>query len=540
MIGERELTVPDATAREVRAPWRTRVWPHAALRAQGRIRWDVVGIATIVCGSVALPLAGYLRAPSGWTYTGVAGFVADTAQHEVWASEMAHHGRYIVNLLTPEQTPLGWFVNPFVLVLGVLQAGTRIPYPVLDGLANILVIPVLAWSLLTLARRAALPRPGGSVLLALLAGSLAPLGVALGKAGLLGVPGEWVAYGGEATPVLAGAWLYLALIALMMVALLRDDLVVGFRWAGAILLILGAIYPFFLPVLWLTGAFYAALCARSAGWRVAVKGLAWLCGLSLAPLLYYSIVLPHIDPEYARFARLDHLPLPNVTTIVVSLGLGFAAILGLPRLIRGNRAQQLLGCLALAVLVALYIPQYPWRAHLMGLSPFLVLGALAAWWPVVKARDWRRKVIIAAVVLGVTLPSIMYYERTTVHGVLSVRPPSYLTSGDVAAMNWLNGQPGDSVVLARSDISPWVAVRSGKRVIVGHPLWTHNFAERMREVNAIFDGNTSPRSLLETLYVRWILVDGDRGVPHWAVGVQPVAQFGATRILSAADVLAKQ
>jgi hypothetical protein len=493
----------------------------------------------VVLASSVPAFAGYLRAPAGWVYTGVPTDVPDWAQHELWAREMARHGRYIVNLLTPDRTAAGWFTSPFEIVLGAMQTGTHISYPVLYRLVGILIVPILAWALLTLARRAELPSPGLSVLLALLAGTLAPISVALGKIGLPGARPEWILYGGDATPLFAGTWLYLALAALTLVALLRDDLVSAFRRAGVILLILGAIYPFFLPVLWLTGAFYAAVAARSIGWRPALKGLVWFGSLSLAPGIYYAVVLPRIDPEYDRFSRLNHLPVPGVTTTVVSLGLGFAAIVGIPRLVRGNRAQQLLGCFALALIVALYIPQHPWRSHLMSLSPLLVLGALAAWWPLLSAWDRRLKLVVVTIVVALTLPSIAYYERLNVRGIENVEPPAYLTSGDVAAMGWLNRKPGDGVVLARSDISPWVAVRSGHRVVVGQYLWTHNFSERQREVDAVFGLGKDPRSLLEGLKVQWILIDGARGVPSWAVGVRPAALFGATRVLRAADVLAR-
>src|SRR5262249_36299328 len=162
----------------------------------------------------------------------------------LWAKEMAQHGRFLVNLLTPETTSRGWFVNPFEMLLGLLQAATHIPYPVLFRLSGILVIPALAWALATLARRAGLARPGLAVLVALLAGSLAPWGVELKHFGLHVVGHYWTTYGSDATPVFAGVWLYLTLVALALVALLRDNLVSAFRRAGAILLVLGAIYPF--------------------------------------------------------------------------------------------------------------------------------------------------------------------------------------------------------------------------------------------------------------------------------------------------------
>jgi hypothetical protein len=508
-----------------------------ALRERTRIGWTTVAVAAVVLANAAPNLVGYFLAPSGWTFTGAPTDAADWAQHELWAKEMAQHGRFLVNLLTPETTPTGWFLNPFEMLLGLVVAATHIPYPVVYRLSGVLVIPVLAWALATLARRAGLARPWPAVLVALLAGSLAPWGMALGHVGIHVLREEWTVYGGDATPAFAGVWVYLTLVALALVALLRDDLVSAFRRAGAIVLVLGAIYPFFLPVMWLTGALYAGASVRAFGRRSALTGLGWFVGLSLLPGIYYGIVLPRIDSEWARFARVNHIGVPSITTTVVSLGLGCAVFPGIPRLVRGNRAQQLLACVAVAVLVCLYIPQHPWRTHLLLLSPVVVLGAIAAWWPIVASWDSRRKAIVVAASLALVLPADLYWGRLYVDGVKTIAPPQYLTTGDVEAMRWLSHQPGDSVVLARTDISPWVAVRSGHRVVAAHFLWTHNWTERRQEVDAIFDKGRNPRSLLTSLRVQWILVDMDRGVPGWAAGVKPTARFGQTEILRAADVL---
>jgi hypothetical protein len=157
----------------------------------------------------------------------------------------------------------------------------------------------------------------------------------------------------------------------------------------------------------------------------------------------------------------------------------------------------------------------------------------------VRAFDRRLSVVLVTGALAVTLASTPYYYGRNLEGFLRVRPPHYLTSGDVAAMEWLAGRTGDSVVLARSDISPWVAVRSNHRVLVGHYLWTHDWSERQRQVDAVFDGGRSPRRLLKAFHVRWILLDTERGVPAWAVRVPPVARFDATSILRAADVVGR-
>jgi hypothetical protein len=508
-----------------------RIWPR-------RSPWGTVAVTAIVLVSVLPSLVGFLRAPTGWSFTGATAYADDLAQHELWASEMARHGRYLVNLMTPEVTASGWFSNPLEIVLGLLQRGTGAPYQVLSALLAVAAIPALAWGLLKLARSAELSRPAIAVLLALLAGSLAPLGVAFGKLGLPGDNPVWLSYGGAATPIFAGTWLELTPAVLTIVVLSRPEVVTGFRRAGVILCVLGFVYPFFVPVLWLTGALYAALVVRKEGRRKILLGLAWFTALPILPAAYYAVVLPHVDSEFARFERLNHQPVPALATTVVSLGVGGAALLGVPRLIRGNRVQVLLGCFAFAFIIALYIPQHPWRSHLFSLSPLLVLGALAAWWPVIRRWGWKPGLLVMAAVLAATLPSVPYYYAKQIRGVLRVEQPQYLTSGDVAAMKWLRGRFGDSVVLARRDISPWVAVRSGHRVLVGDYLWTHGWSTRRRQVDAVFEGG-SPCAMLTAFHVRVILLDTERGVPSWARGVQPIARFHATTLLPAAEVIGR-
>jgi hypothetical protein len=72
-------------------------------------------------------------------------------------------------------------------------------------------------------------------------------------------------------------------------------------------------------------------------------------------------------------------------------------------------------------------------------------------------------------------------------------PPSYLTSGDLAAIQWISNQPGNDIVLARSDLSPWVAAKAHHRVLVGHYLWNDvgskcDFRQRSRPSVAIESG----------------------------------------------------
>jgi hypothetical protein len=499
----------------------------------------VVAIVLMYVLSSAPFLSRYLLAPPGLHFTGAAVYAEDAAQHEAWATEMASHLRY-QNLLTPEPTPRGWLIHPLDLFLGLLMRATGLPYMLLAKLFALALVPVLALGLLTLARRAGTPSPGIVAVIALLAGSFAPIAIGAARLGL--VHGNLAlvrSVGGDATPMFTGAGLYLMLAVFVLIALPTGDAVDptrGFRRAGVVLFALGTIYPFFVPVLWLTACFCALLWVKRWGWRAMLQALGWLGLISVLPMLYWA-VLPMLDSEFARFAAANWRPLFSPRLVFVSLGLGLGAVLGIPRLWRGNAYQQMLGCFTVAFIVALYIPQHPWRQHLFYLSPVLVVTAISAWWPVLMQMRPRVRWAFAGPLLLAAFVSTPYYYARGLQGLVELGPPAYLTSGDIAAINWIRDQPGTDVVLATSDVSPWVAARGGHRVVVGHYLWTHDYRRRRSEVNAVFQEGADPRPLLRAERVMWILLDGSRDVPEWALGVEPVARFENTLVLPADRVL---
>jgi hypothetical protein len=99
---------------------------------------------------------------------------------------MARHGRFLVNLLTPERTPHGWFFSPLEFALGLAERVTGLSYGVLNVVLALLAAPALAFGLVALARRAGLGRPLVPLHVALLAGSFQPLVLGLHR---LGIPG---------------------------------------------------------------------------------------------------------------------------------------------------------------------------------------------------------------------------------------------------------------------------------------------------------------------------------------------------------------
>jgi hypothetical protein len=515
-------------------------------RSGARCQWRgyslpaVGAIALLVLISTAPQLAGYVVHPSHLLYTGVAGNPEDGAQHATWAAEMAMHVGY-QNVLTSEAAPVGWFFSPLEFALGLVQRATGVPYFLLLNGLLVVTAPALALALMVLARRAGFVHTGSVAAIVLLAGSFAPLtsqltrvGVTVGDAGKLGA----LEIGTDATPLFARATLYLLLATLAALALCSNDdgVVHRFRSAGAAVFVVATVYPFFVPTLWLAAALCAVLWVKGTGARPMLAALAWFYGLS-APGVLYWILLPRFDGEYARFAAADHQPLFSPVSVVLSLGLASGAILGLPRLLRGNRCHQVLGSIAAAVVLMLFVPAHPWRSHLFFLSPLLVIGAMAAWWPLLRRVRVGPRLILVGGLIGAAAISLPYYERRALDELANFGPPTYLSTDDIQAIEWLSDQPGTDVVLARADLSPWVAASALHRVVVGHYLWTHDYINRRTQVQSVFNDESDPVPLLRAQDVTWVMIDGDRGVPKWADGIEPVARFGQTSILRADDVL---
>ncbi|HEX6681055.1 MAG TPA: hypothetical protein VF063_10445, partial [Gaiellaceae bacterium] len=444
------------------------------------------------------------------------------------------HGRFVANLLTPERTPRGWLFNPLEFALGMGERLTGLPYAVLNLAAELLVAPLFALALVVLARRAGLRRPAFPLAVALLAGTFQPLVLYARDLGLRGTS-HLSGVGSDNSPPSAGTWLILPLAVLTLLFLTSPnrDLTSRFRRAGLALTAETAIYPFLAPALWLTGALYALLLARRIGWRRVLPGATWFAALPLVPLLYYAVVLPSVDPEFKRFSRLNYVPIFGPGSLLTSLGLGLATLVGLRRLLRGNETQQVLGCAAVAVVVALYLPRHPDRSHILYLGPVLVIGAFAAWWPELRARPVGRWHVLAAVAVAAALVSAPYYYHFRIEALVHREAPAFLTAGDRAAFSWLARQHDDGVVLARTDIGPWVAARGRHRVIAGHYLWTHDWTDRSQEVDAVFDKGADPRPLIRRFGVTWVVIDTERGTPRWARGVRPARRFDSTVVLAA-------
>jgi hypothetical protein len=144
--------------------------------------------------------------------------------------------------------------------------------------------------------------------------------------------------------------------------------------------------------------------------------------------------------------------------------------------------------------------------------------------------------VLAALAVAAALVSAPYYYRHRIEALADRAAPAFLTAGDRAAFSWLARQHDGGVVLARTDIGPWVAARGRHRVIVGHYLWTHDWSDRSKEVDAVFDKGADPRRLIRRFGVTWVVIDTERGTPGWARGISPARRFDSTVVLAAREL----
>jgi hypothetical protein len=501
----------------------------------------VCAVVLLVVMSAMPFIVGYALAPPGKEFTGALAYPQDDAQHEAWAAEMAMHVGFI-NVLTPEATARGWFISPIELVLGLSQRITGISYPVLRNVLGVACAPFLAFGLMTLARRSGVGRPGLTAVLALLVGPLVPVLHLIGKVASPALASVETEMGADATPIYQasqGPGLYLLLGVLVLIALPRGSLrdpTRGFRWAGAAVCVVLAIYPFFGPALGLTAGLCALAWARQVRLRTTLRRLAWLAGWTALPLAYW-VCLPFVDAEFASFEAANRPALFSIDAVLLNLGLASGALVGVPRLLRGNAYQQTLAWFSVSTLIALFTPGHPWRSHLYYFSPVLVIAACAAWWPALAPLASARRRLLVAFLGALCLAGIPFYYARYISSLLRPSPPAYLAQGDLDAARWLASHDGASAVLARGYVSPWVAARGHHHVLIGHALWTHQYLRRVAEVEAAFASGLELRSVLLAEHVAWVLVDGDNPPPSWTQGIEPTLRFGSASLFSADALL---
>lgn len=268
------------------------------------------------------------------------------------------------------------------------------------------------------------------------------------------------------------------------------------KWAtlaGLLWLAMGLIVPFYVAVAWaVMGAAGVALGLRKRRipWREARA--ATVAALISAPVVAYSAWVFTTDPVYAAWAAQNRILSPHP--------LHYLAAYGLPLLLAAFAVRDAWrddgpAWLALAwvavVPLLVYLPFNLQRRLVEGVQiPLSLLAALG----IAKISNLNLNLnlnLIMVVVLAVlSSTNVMLVAGNCL--ALRARPaPIYRDAGEVAALDWLDGQvEPDDVVLTAYETGNYLPARVSARAFIGHGSESVRAGEKKALVSRFFDVTT--------------------------------------------------
>lgn len=463
-------------------------------------------------------LFGYLVAPPGEWFSGIAGNVHDAAQYLSWMRESGERV-FIENKLTSEPNPavflnLHWWLPGRVAAVAGL---TPIQGFHLLGLVSIpLYVAVAYWfcGLLYEAR----PRRRFAFLLATFTSGAGWIWVVdkylNGRADVLH-PLDLYTSPGNTLQVATIAPHHTLALALMLAVL-------GLAWLGherkrwrptvaasllALFLGLGHIYD--LVTVWtVLGAFGFLVTLRNGFSWGGFARLFTVVAVSAPAPLYFGWLSSGANPTWSSaLAQYDNLGVhtPSPPHLVVLLGLTFvAALLTFVRTLgplagQSHRDLLLKGWFA-ANLVIIYLPV---RFEIMLLAGFqMVMAALATdglydrlipwaarWLESLGMADGTRLTrFVPVLFLMLVLPTNLYLLVWRMNDLSRDEYPFYLNQADVAAMRWLDENSGpDEVVLSSMETGHFIPGLAGNKAFISNAVMTLDFPAKRSLVERFFD-----------------------------------------------------
>jgi hypothetical protein len=494
------------------------------------VRRDYLLLALSIIGLLALTslpyLYGSLSSPIDRRFMGIVSDVPDTAQYFSWLR--AHQQALIVsNLMTPEPNQPAFF-NLLWFGLGRLALSTGMSMAACLQLLRLVAGPAFGFALFWLYGSLAEDRRERwlATALVLLGGGVGWVWAVekylSGRDGLLypldvqvAEPNAFFSLIGFPHFLLAAA-LLLAIMGLFLVGE-RTGRMRFYGLAALLALMLGLQHAYDLITIYAVLGSYLLLrwCSRRIfPWR-GVVGLTLIGLLSSPPAAYFTYLTSH-DPIWrqvlAQFANAGVFT-PNPLHLLIVLGpqlpLAFAALPGLWR--RRSDADLLLLAWAVVGFGLLYIPT-DFQIHM--LNPYQVPLALLAMRTVLRiaavpgAAARLRRAAPAALLL-IAIPVNLYLFGWRFIDLRRHQAPYYLHQDEVAALDWLDRQGGDAVVLSDETLGQYVPAFTGKRAVLAHWAQTVDYFTKRDEVAHFFDPPTPAAeraALLRRYDVAYVLV----------------------------------
>lgn len=494
----------------------------AARRDYMRLGW-VVGALLLVTG---LPhIYGAMSGPAERQFMGIVADVPDTAQYFAWMR--AHQQALVVsNWMTPEPNEPAFF-NVLWLALGRLALWSGMSFAATMQLLRVAAGAGFAYALFWLYgllaedRRerwlaTALVLVGGVlgwvwVVEKYLAGrseQLFPLDTQVAEPNallcLIGYP-----------HFLAAAALLLLVFGLFLVGV-RSGRIAPYWLAAGLALLLGMQHAYDLITIYtVLGALVLLLWRRDARfpWRPAL-GLALIGGVSSPPAAYFAYLTSQNPIWRQVLAQFDNAgvftPDPLHLLIVLGPQLPLAAAM-LPELVRRRSTEDLL-LLAWAVVGfgLLYIPA-DFQIHMLNpyQVPLAILAVRALRRLAGRPGRWAgaRRLTMPALLLTAALVNV-YLLSWRLVDVGRHQAPYTLHRDEVAAIAWLDAQPGGDVVLASETLGQYVPALAAKRAVLAHWAQTVDYYTKRDDVARFFDpaAGASARAATAARYdVRYVL-----------------------------------
>jgi hypothetical protein len=267
--------------------------------------------------------------------------------------------------------------------------------------------------------------------------------------------------------------------------------------AGLLGLALGLQHAYdLLIVYFVLGAFVALLWwSRRRFPRREAVGLVVIGLVSSPPAAYFTYLTTH-DPIWrqvlAQFGNAG-VYTPNLLHLLIIFGpqLPLAAA-ALPDLARCRRPADLL-LLAWAVVGfgLLYIPT-DFQIHMLNpyQVPLAILAVRATLRIAAAPGAARLRQAAPALLLLIAIPVNLYLLSWRFVDLGRQRAPYYLHQDEVAAIEWLDRQGGDSVVLSSETLGQYVPALAGKRAVLAHWAQTVAYFTKRAEVARFFDPAT--------------------------------------------------
>jgi hypothetical protein len=503
-----------------------------------------VGIVALLLLTGLPHLYAGLSGPADRRYMGIVSDVPDTAQYFSWLR--AHQRALIVsNLMTPEPNQPAFF-NLIWFVLGRLTLWTGMSMVAAFQLLRLVAGAAFGFALFWLYGLLAEDRRERwlATVLVLVGGGLGwiwavekhmsrrsdllyPLDVQVAE------PNAFLSLIGYPHFLLAAA-LVLAIFGLFLIGE-RAGQTRYHVLAAVLALALSLQHAYDLITIYFVLGVYLLLRwwnARRFPWRGGI-GLALIGLISSPPAAYFTYLTTH-DPIWrrvlAQFANAD-VYTPNLLHLPIVLGpqllLAAAALPGLRQ--RRTDADLLLLAWAVVGFALLYIPTdfqihmlNPYQVPLAILAVRTVRRVAAAPGTGARLRRWA-----PAALLLVALPINVYLLGWRFVDLGRHRAPYSLHRDEVAALDWLDRQGGDAVVLSDEMLGQYVPALSGKRAVLAHWAQTVDYFAKRDEVARFFDPaapDSVRAALLQRYDVAYVLAGEDelRAGAHAALDRAPL------------------